>query len=281
MKRSAGAHGMVMGVGLLMAACGPASESEIEAELDGPGLEATVIKPGSQDPNGTPKLAWHTWKLEVARWLRHPLLQNGAINPAIVVTGVFSDAGGEEVFNHTFRCAVASGTVVTYGNKPYQGRGMVSGASVWTEKGLSDDVIDNVLECVIAFVNDKKDGVHILLTGSNVNDDGGDHEGFIHGEAVWCASVGAGNVVVEVYPTRSFVRGCGIDAKAALAQRYCYQKNTCGLVYKDVLEFNAECQAVGAPGSGQYNCNGKACTMTWLEDLAPDWCDPLPPGFPQ
>ncbi|WP_437759598.1 hypothetical protein [Sorangium sp. So ce1389] len=297
MKRSVFGLGMVMAVGLLPAACGP--ESQLDGELAGPGLEAMAGKPGSEDTNGTPKLAWDTWKEPVARALRFPLLNgDGTINQVILATWILGDpmddgvggggaggggAGGEdsagegvsghEVFDHTVRCALASGTAVTHNGKSYKGLGMVGGASVWTKEGLPEHVLNNVLECVIAFVNDKTDGVNVLLTGPNVSDDKGEHDKFLFGEAVWCADA-TGSVAVDVYPTRSFVRGCGMDAKAALEQRYCYKPEACNLVYKGILELNEECVRVGVPGSGQYKCNGRACTMTWLKDPDPEWCVP-------
>lgn len=271
MKRSGRALGMVMGVALLSAACGQAPVAEVD--VGDPGLE-TMEGPGSGDTNGAEKLAWHTWKHAVLLALYAPLLQNGAINPSIVASGIFADPDGEEIFDHAFRCAVADGTVVTYNNRPYQGLGMVTGASVWTGQGLSPSVVDNVLECVIAFVNDKTDGVPVLLTGPNVNDDGEDHSEFIHREAVWCAH--GATVAVDVYPTRQFAAECSIDPKTALEQRYCYQVGTCGLNYKGFAQLFAECQLVGPSGSGQYECNGKACTMTWLKQGDPDWCQPPP-----
>ncbi|WP_437626725.1 hypothetical protein [Sorangium sp. So ce1151] len=287
MKRSVFGLGMVMAAGLLPAACGP--ESQLDGELDGPGLEAMVGKPGSEDTNGTPKLAWDTWKEPIARALRFRLLNSdGTINPVILDLWILADpmgdgaggdgAGGEwvpghEVFDHTVRCALASGTAVTHNGKSYVGRGMVGGASVWTNEGLPEHVVNNVLECVIAFVNDKTDGVEVLLTGSNVNDDKGEHAKFMFGEAVWCAN-STGPVAVSVYATRAFAGSCGMDAKAALEQRYCYEPAACNLDYKGILELNDECTRVGAPGSGQYKCNGKACTMTWLTDPDPEWCVP-------
>ncbi|MGK3982612.1 hypothetical protein WME99_06225 [Sorangium sp. So ce136] len=291
MKRSVFGLGMVMAVGLLPAACGP--ESQLDGELAGPGLNAMVGKPGSEDTNGTPKRAWDTWKEPVARALQFPLLNSdGTINQMTLGTSILADpmgdgaggdgAGGEdaadewvsghEVFDHTVRCALASGTAVTHNGKSYVGRGMVGGASVWPKEGLPEHVINNVLECVIAFVNDKTDGVNVLLTGPNVNDDKGEHTEFMFGEAVWCAH--ATGVAVSVYATRSFVGSCGMNAKAALEQRYCYEPEACNLDYKGILELNDECVRVGAPGSGQYKCNGNACTMTWLKDPDPEWCVP-------
>lgn len=278
MKRSGRACGMVVGVALLSAACGPASEGEVD--VGDPGLE-TMEGPGSGDTNGAEKLAWHTWKSAVVLALYSPLLQDGAIHPSIVATGIFADQAGEEIFDHAFRCAVEDGTVVTYNDRPYEGLGMVTGASVWTAQGLSPSVADNVLECVIAFVNDKTEGVPVQLTGPNVNDDGEDHSDFIHREAVWCAhGATAGAVDVDVYPTRQFASECSLDPQAALEQRYCYQVGTCGLTYKGFAAFKAECQLVGPSGSGQYECNGKACTMTWLKQGDPDWCQPLPGSAP-
>ncbi|XXT25279.1 hypothetical protein WME94_27475 [Sorangium sp. So ce429] len=303
MKRSVFGLGMVMAVGLLPAACGP--ESQLDGELDGPGLEAMAGKPGSEDTNGTPKLAWDTWKEPVARALRFRLLNSdGTINQVILDLWILGDpkggdgaggdgAGGEdaagewvsghEVFDHTVRCALASGTAVTHNGKSYVGRGMVGGASVWTNEGLPEHVVNNVLECVIAFVNDKTDGVNVLLTGPNVIDDKGEHAKFMFGEAVWCANA-TGPVAVSVYATRAFVGSCGMDAEAALEQRYCYEPDACNLVYKGILELNDDCKRVGAPGSGQYKCNGMACTMTWLTDPDPEWCvlpvmtPPTPPN---
>ncbi|XYI02567.1 hypothetical protein ACMHYB_23555 [Sorangium sp. So ce1128] len=280
MKRSVSALGIVMGLGLLPAACGPASQ--LEGEIDGPGLEIMVGTPGSTGPNGIPKLAWHTWKGAVARALQTQLLRGGAINPVILSTGILADNGGEEVFAHTVSCAVAEGTAVPHGNKlPYVGRGMVSGAN-WAASGLSGIQITNVLECVVAFVNDKTKGVNILLTGSNVDDkEEEDHTAFIHREALWCARISGATVAVDVYPTQSFVEGCGIDAQAALEERYCHEVGACGLNYKGILDLAAEC--AGDEETGQYSCGGKPCTMTWLEDAEPDWCDPplaSPPPSP-
>ncbi|WP_437650417.1 hypothetical protein [Sorangium sp. So ce362] len=279
MNRSGRALGMtmmMMGVGLLPAACGPASE--IDGEIHGPGLEAMIGKPGGQDTNGTPKQAWHTWKGQVVQALLLPLLQaDDTLNPGIVGTGILGTPEGEEVFDHTVRCALAKDSVVTHGDSAYTGRGMVAGGSSWAQGGLPLSVIDNVLECVVAFVNDKTDGVEVLLTGLNVVDDEGDHTGFIHGEAVWCAHAGSTlSVNVDVYPTYAFARGCGIDAKAALEQRYCHKVGACGLNYMGYLEFNPACKPVGAPADGQYICNEKPCTMTWLNDPEPDWCNPPP-----
>lgn len=281
MKRSAGAHGMVMGVGLLMAACGPASESEIEVELAGPGLEATVMKPGIPDTNGTPKLAWHTWKHAVVAALRSPLLQGDQIHPDILDTKILDAAApggvdGKEVFDHTVRCAAADGTVVHHGEEVYVGRGMVSSASAWTEEGLSDAVIGNVLECVIAYVNDVTDGLSVLLTGTQVTDDGEPHTEYVHREALWCAVPStAFGAMVFVYATAPFIAQCDVDPESALEQRYCYKEGACGLNYMGLLADSIDdgtCQPVGPLGHGQFICNEKPCTMTWLKDIKPDWC---------
>ncbi|XXY48873.1 hypothetical protein WME91_53600 [Sorangium sp. So ce269] len=284
MKRSVSTLGIAMGLGLLPAACGPASQ--LEGEIDGPGLKAMVGTQGSTGPNGIPKLAWHTWKVRIARALHSPLLlENGAIDPALLATDILADDGGEQVFAHTVSCAVAEGTAVPYDQRklPYMGRGMVSGVD-WAKSGLTDLQITNVLECVVAFVNDKTKGVNILLTGPRVDDkEEEDHTAFIHREALWCASVSGGTVVVDVYPTQSFVDGCGIDAKAALEERYCHEVGTCGLNYRELDKFYDNC--VGDEATGQYSCGGKPCTMTWLED-APAWCElpltspPPPPPTP-
>ena len=94
MKRSVFGLGMVMAVGLLPAACGP--ESQLHGELAGPGLEAMAGKPGSEDTNGTPKLAWDTWKEPVARALRFPLLNgDGTINQVILDLWILGDPGGD------------------------------------------------------------------------------------------------------------------------------------------------------------------------------------------
>ncbi|WP_437718183.1 hypothetical protein WMF45_18270 [Sorangium sp. So ce448] len=281
MKRSAGAHGMVMGVGLLMAACGPASESEIEVEIDEPGLEATGLKPGIPDTNGTPKLAWHTWKYAMVTALRSPLLKGDKIHPDILATKILDAAApggvdGKEVFGHTVRCAAAKGTVVHHGEEVYLGRGMVSSASAWTEQGLSDAVIGNVLECVIAYVNDVADGISVLLTGTQVADDGKGHAEYVHREALWCAAPSTGAVpTVSVYATLPFIANCSIDPESALRQRYCYKVGACDLNYMGSLAdrvADGTCQNVGPAGHGQFTCNGKPCTMTWLQDIEPDWC---------
>jgi len=167
---------------------------------------------------------------------------------------------------------------VSHSTGSHEGRGMVTGASVWTTQGLSQSVITNVLECVIAFVNDKTDGVSVLLTGKKVNNDGEDHSAFIYSEAVWCAKLPSPTVVeVDVYPTLSFVLGCGINAGDALMKRSCFLPGNCGLNSKGTLEFNAECVEVGTPGNWSYVCNGKPCTMTWLLEDDPEWCAPPPP----
>ena len=285
MKRSVGVHGMVLGLGLLMAACAPASESdsasEIDVDLAGPGLEATVMKPGTQDPNGTPKHAWHAWKERLLGALKRPLLQSDrTFNQEIVDMGILDDPEGEEVFDHAFRCAVAKDTSVFYGDREYRGRGAVIGASSWVNGGLDIDVIHNVLECVIAFVNDKTDGVEVLLTGANVNDDGGDHTGFIYSEAIWCANITPPSpplpslVGVEVYATESFEKECGYDIEDALEQRYCYEKGACVLVYKGLVTMNSVCAPIGPAEDGLYRCKGKPCTMTWLKNPKPHWCEP-------
>ncbi|WP_437291051.1 hypothetical protein [Sorangium sp. So ce406] len=295
MKRSVFALGMMMAVGLLPAACGPASQ--IEGELAGPGLRAMAGKPGSEDTNGTPKRAWHTWKEPLVRALGRPLLQaDGTISPVVLATGLLDGPDGEgvggggaggggdgdgaevpghEVFDHAVRCALASGTAVTHNGTLYKGLGMVKDASGWIKEGLADHVKDNVLECVIAFVNDKTDGVNVLLTGLNVEDDEGDHDPFIYPEAVWCADAASG-AAVDVYATRSFMSRCGMDPEAALEQRYCYEKGSCGLNYKGLLELNADCVRVGPAENGHYKCNHKACTMTWLKEPKPEWCVPPP-----
>ncbi|WP_437819543.1 hypothetical protein [Sorangium sp. So ce1078] len=271
MKRSGRALGMVMGVGLLASACEPASQ--LEGGADWPELEASTIKNGSTDPNGTPKSAWHTWKEETVDALRRRLLlDDGTINPEILALGFLNDPEGQEVFDHAFRCAVEPGLVVKHPTGIYTGQGMVAGASDWVDKGLGMDVVYNVLECVIAFVNDKTDGVSILLTGPNVNDTG-DHAGFIYSEAVWCADVATTGVVsVRVYATETFGDGCKLDPAAALAQRYCYEEGTCGLRYEGLLEKSGHCVPVGAPEDGHYECWGRPCTMTWLTDPQPPWC---------
>ncbi|XXX81436.1 hypothetical protein WMF30_22015 [Sorangium sp. So ce134] len=289
MTRSVGALGMVMGVGLFTAACGQAPQ--LEGEVAGPGLEATWDKPGTQDPNGTPKSAWHEWKGRVVEALLRPLFDGGdmddpEINPEILAMGFLEDPGGQEVFDHAFRCAVEEGLVVTHGDNEYKGRGVVAGASSWAQGGLPMNVITNVLECVVAFVNDKTEGVSVLLTGPAVNDDPEEHHGFIYSEAVWCAntvtvtssSTGAATVSydvnVDVYVTESFARRCGFDPEAALEQRYCYKQGSCGLNYKGFLEdYPAECVVDGDPKYGRYHCNGKPCTMTWLTDPKPHWCE--------
>ncbi|AUX42302.1 hypothetical protein SOCE26_037320 [Sorangium cellulosum] len=278
MKPSGRVFGMVMAVGLVSMACGPASQ--LEVEVDAPGLEVQKDKPGGQDTNGTPKQAWHTWKGTMANALRGPLLQGGAIQPAIIASGILADAEGKEVFDHTVRCALAEGAFVTHDGTVYKGRGLVNGASSWRTQWLPQEVIDSVMECVIAFVNDKTDLVNVLLTSLLTNHDGKDHSAFIHGEAVWCARAGTMGIVdVDVYPTRSFVSRCGIDAAAALEQRYCHEVGSCGLTYKGILEDRTdECAAVGPPEDGVYKCNRRACTMTWLEDAEPDWCDPPGPA---
>lgn len=277
MKRSARAFGMVVGVALLSAACGPASESEIG--VDDPGLEVMTDTPGSTGPNGLENQVWHDYKVQTFLALQRPLLVNGAIDP-LTVTGLDLDAPlspSHELFDHIIGCAVADGAVVYHGTRAYEGQGMVKGASLWTGQALSQSVIHNVLECVIAFVNDKTDNVQVLVSGRNVNDDGEDHSAFIHSEAVWCADAPTPSTInVEVYPTASFADGCGIDAEAALRQRYCYQPETCGLIYKEILDFSTDCQAWGAPENGQYICNGRRCTMTWLADNTPDWCKERP-----
>jgi hypothetical protein len=276
---------MVMGVGLLMAACGPASESEseIEVEVAGPGLEATVMKPGIPDTNGTPKLAWHTWKHAVVTALRSPLLKGDQIHPNIISTKILDAAppggvDGKEVFDHTVRCAAAAGTVVRHGEEVYLGRGMVSTASAWTEEGLSDPVIGNVLECVIAYVNDVADNISVLLTGEHVTDDGDPHDDYIHREALWCAVPStAFGAQVFVYATAPFIGHCGIDPESALEQRYCYKPENCGLNYMGPLAdsiADGTCRPVRPLGlrPGQFICDGKPCTMTWLTDIEPDWC---------
>ncbi|WP_438020351.1 hypothetical protein WMF18_15315 [Sorangium sp. So ce315] len=289
MKRSGFALGMMMVVGLLPAACGPASP--LEGELAGPGLKAMVGKPGSTGPNGIPNRAWHAWKGHVTRVLLSPLLvKGGTINPSIVRTGILEDEGGVQVFSHTVGCAVAEGILVHHDNDPpYEGRGMVAGVN-WAKSGLPIDgeEINNVLECVVAFVNDKTQGVSILLTGPNVDDKAEeDHTPYIFPEALWCAQYAGGAVLVDVYPTRWFVDGgCGIDAETALEQRYCYEEGACGLNYKGSLDLAAECE--GDEVTGHYTCGGAPCTMTWLKD-EPAWCDPPltspppppPPPLPQ
>lgn len=294
MMRSVGALGVVIGVGLFTAACG--SASQIEGELEGPGLEAMWDKPGTQDPNGTPKSAWHAWKGRIVEALQRPLFQEKdmndpesepKLNPEILALGFLEEPGGQEVFDHAFRCAVEEGVAVTLEGHEYKGRGAVIGASSWAQGGLSMSVITNVLECVIAFVNDKTEGVNVLLTGPNVNDDPAEHHGFIHSEAVWCAnaftvtssSTGTATVTydvdVDVYVTESFARSCEFNPAAALAQRYCYKKGSCGLNYKGFLEdYPTECVVDGDPKYGRYLCNGKACTMTWLTDPKAPWCEP-------
>ncbi|WP_437767982.1 hypothetical protein WMF27_16130 [Sorangium sp. So ce281] len=283
MKRSVGVHGMVMGVGLLMAACGPASESEIAVELDEPGLEATGMKPGIPDTNGTPKLAWHTWKYAVVTALRSPLLRGDQIHPDILATKILDAAApggvdGKEVFDHTVRCAAAAGTVVHHGGEVYLGRGMVSTASAWTEEGLSEPVIGNVLECVIAYVNDVADDISVLLTGKHVTDDGEPHDDYIHREALWCAAPStAFGAAVSVYATAPFIANCDVDPESALKQRYCYEPGTCGLTYMGPLAdsiADGTCRPVRPVGltPGQFICEGKPCTMTWLTDIEPDWC---------
>ncbi|WP_437491927.1 hypothetical protein WME75_16590 [Sorangium sp. So ce1014] len=273
MKCSAGALGIVVGVGLFTAACG--SASQLEGELEGPGLEVMWGKPGTQDPNGTPKHAWHTWKEPLVGALKRPLLQSDhTFNPEIVDVGFLDDPEGEEVFDHAFRCAVAKDTVVIHGDREYKGRGAVIGASGWVNGGLEMDVIYNVLECVIAFVNDKTDGVDVLLTGANMNDDKGDHDGFIYSEAVWCANVvPPGFVGVEVYATESFEKECGYDIEEALKRRYCYQEGSCGLEYMGLVTENSVCEPIGPAEDGHYRCKGKPCTMTWLKNPKPHWCE--------
>ncbi|MGK3994396.1 hypothetical protein [Sorangium sp. So ce1024] len=278
MKRSIFALGMMMSAGLLSTACGP--ESQFDGEIAGPGLKAMVGKPGSEDTNGTPKRAWHTWRDTLSRALAFPLLaSDGTLHRAILDTGLLDAPNGgggvgdaitgHEVFDHAVRCALATGTVVTHDGESYKGRGMVSGASVWTKEGLPVEVRDHVLECVIAFVNDKMDGVSVLLTAAHMNDDGLDHTDYAFSEAVWCASATAGGAV-DVYPTRSFATRCGLNAKDALEQRYCHQEHACDLNYKGLLDRHAECE--GDERTGHYKCGEKSCTMTWLKDPNPEWC---------
>lgn len=274
MKRSSCALGTVMWVGVLSAGCAPSLEAEIE--VDAPGLEAMADGPGMPGENGVPKAAWHAWKGTVATALSKPLLndESGDYSKAIVDSGILVDPGGQELFLHVEECTLG---------------GMVLGASKWATDGLEEAVIENVLECVIAFVNDKTEGVKILITGPNVGgaNDGKTYPDFIHNEAVWCAHTrpvsGAPpspsalvDVFVDVYPTLRFIRGCGIDAKAALEQRYCHVEGACGLNYRGPLELNPECKEVGPPGQGLYECYGKPCTMTKLMDYEQDWCGPPP-----
>ncbi|WP_437640409.1 hypothetical protein [Sorangium sp. So ce854] len=271
MKRSIFALGMMTAVGLLPAACGP--ESQLDGEIAGPGLEAMVSKPGSEDTNGTEKRAWHAWRDALSLALRMRLLQSdGTINPDILDFEILNAGGavtGHEVFDHAVRCALAKGTVVTHVGKSYEGRGMVSGASVWKTQPLPVEVRDHVLECVIAFVNDKMDGVSVLLTGEHVRDDGLDHGDFMFSEALWCADAMAGGAV-DVYVTRSFATRCGMDPEDALEQRYCHQEHACDLNYMGYLDNHRDCE--GDERTGHYTCGGKSCTMTWLRDPKPEWC---------
>ncbi|WP_434047659.1 MULTISPECIES: hypothetical protein [Sorangium] len=258
-----------MWVGLLSTACATAPEAEIE--VDAPRIEVTAL--GMPGTNGVPNAAWHTWKLTIANALKQPLMQGDVMNPNVVKVGKPELGGNEELFGHLLDCTVGA----MDGNE-----GMVLGASSWAKQGLDDQVIASVMECVIAFVNDKTVGVDILIAGSAFNAQE-DHPEFIHREAVWCAhtrSITGGGVIdvsVDVYPTTLFARGCGIDAKTALEQRYCSEDEeavaNCGLNYGGLLE-HSSCINVG--GSGHYECEGKPCTMTWLTDNKPDWCQPPP-----
>ncbi|WP_438029816.1 hypothetical protein [Sorangium sp. So ce233] len=254
-----------MWVGLLSTACATAPEAEIE--VDAPGLEVTAL--GIPGTNGVPKAAWHAWKLTIASALKHPLMKEGVMNPDIVNVGRPEFGGNEELFGHLLDCTVGE----MDGNE-----GMVIGASSWATQGLDDQVIGSVMECVIAFVNDKNQGVDILISGSAFNATE-NHPEFFHREAVWCSRIDSTiggtvlDVSVDVYPTALFARACGIDAKTALEQRYCSEDEkavaNCGLNYGGRLDLSS-CTNVGAPG--HYECGGKLCTMTWLTDITPDWC---------
>lgn len=259
MKRSSDALGMVMWVGLLSAACAPAPE--VEVEVDAPGLEPMAY--GLPGTNGIPKAAWHNWKGAIAEALKVPLMDGDVMNPKVAHVGDPKQGGHEKLLEHLLDCTIG---------------GTVSEASVWAQHGLKTPVINNVLECVIAFVNDKMDGVDILISGAHIG--GEEHPEFIHREAVWCAYVRGGFVNVDVYTTASFARGCGINAQAALAQRYCTEGEeafeACGLNYRGILEMST-CKQVAPSEYGQYECGGRLCTMTWLTDITPDWCRPPPP----
>ncbi|AUX24335.1 hypothetical protein SOCEGT47_048720 [Sorangium cellulosum] len=273
MKRSGYAVGMMMWVGLLSSACASAPEAEVD--VDAPGLEPMAY--GLPGTNGIPKAAWHKWKGTIAKALKTPLMDGDVMNPKVAGAGDPEQGGDERLLRHLLECTV--------GGEASEGEaseGMVSGASAWRQGGLEEQVINNVLECVIAFVNDKMDGVDILISGAQL--DGEEHPDFMHREAVWCANARGGAVYVDVYTTASLERGCGIDAEAALAQRYCTEGEEafaeCGLDYRGLLE-RSRCREVepseyGHQG-GQYECGGRLCTMTWLTDITPDWCQPPPP----
>ncbi|WP_438001519.1 hypothetical protein WMF26_19250 [Sorangium sp. So ce185] len=288
MKRSSCKLGMVMWVGLLSAACAPSLEAEVA--VDAPGLEAMIDSPGMPGENGVPKAAWHYWKGTVATILSKPMLdqETGEYSQAIVDSGILADPGGLEIFKHVKECTLGG---VEFKETVLEG--MVLGASKWEAEGLEEATIENVLECVVAFVNDMTDGVEILITGPNVGgaNDGITYPEFIHGEAVWCAHTrpisgtpptpgGPPNpsalvdVFVTVYPTSRFVHGCGVDAKDALRQRVCDVPDDCGLTFGGILEKSPQCKEVGPSGQGLYECYGKPCTMTKLKDYKPDWCDP-------
>lgn len=180
-----------------------------------------------------------------------------------------------KLFRYAVRCGLQSGVIVSDGGTlAFTGDGYLSTTSGWLTGALSDDAADDLLACVVAFLN-PSGTVPIALTGPSIAEDGVDQSDYDVEEALWQVELDpTGGRIYTAYPMHTFAAVCSIDPFEALRKRVCsHDLQQCQLQHGDLNTCHFK------EGEG-YRCgeNDKPAILTLLksgdvQDMHP-WCIP-------
>lgn len=167
------------------------------------------------------------------------------------------------------RCALADGDSVIGGDvlKEYNGNGILSTTTEWTNAPLNSVQLGSVLTCLIAHANERGEHVPIVLNGPAIQGDGVDHSDATMIEAVWLARVvndpAAPNGIsihYNVWPQDDLASYCGVNPGNSIVNRTCgnLSPEQCQVIHR--TDFSTACTG----SDGVYTCDGLPAIQTSL-----------------
>lgn len=252
---------VLSGTPLLMLGCGAPDMDSTDPETS---QVSQAENHGSQGTNGLTSKIYQDFDEVLSMATSGALVSSLAtfeVTNSYVLHNLLNSAAGQEVFQYAIGCALPAGWAVHSAGLNYKGLGHLADGTDWLTGPLSTHARAALLECMVAHVNPLGIHVPILLSGTDVRNDGGAHDEFDVDEALWL--VGFNNLGVprtQVWPLPSFAKACGPDPLFALQQRVCGHDPTgCDLTPRG--DFDTACVL---NARGDYTCDGQPVIRTTL-----------------
>jgi hypothetical protein len=246
----------IVSLGLLSSGC---IVDSLDEELSGaPPLSALDGPSGNTGSNGLPPEPYLLRRYQLDQLMQQALPTNMWLNP--LTSAFLSTQEGEQVFGYAVECALSARQTVS----TFRGASLMATAGGWVSGGLNQQQRDDVHTCITTRLNRTGVAVPIWIGGPNtVKDTGADsHEYF---EAVWSVTVGPTSSVISVWPSSNFQLNPQCQSQTAITEDF--QSRVCAddaSLCNITPRFDLSTACTGAPGAGNWICDGKPAIETRL-----------------